>query len=302
MLNFLAQQGPLPFYLVEGGSQDAALKVAITMLIGFAMFFGMLQLPARARRPVVVTITMLFGAFYFVQWLWPVPIKMEPTEIPLNGVEGFGKLLQDGVPIMSSILQTLNGILLGLGVYSVVKIHSTRISKKHVDAPFSIVLLLSFLAMLITGFADYNQVLRDPKLADQANWGIVQYAKDMMFDGMLQSMDAAMFSIIAFFILSAAYRAFRIRSVEATILLGTALIMMLSLMGLVEFASGEVIKGVTGGDPGHFANNFALKTVADWIRGNVQAPGIRALEFGVGIGALSMGLRLWLSLEKGGSK
>ncbi len=298
MFELLAQQAP---FMAEGGSQDAKVKVIITTLLGFAMFYGLLKVPVRARRPIIISMTLIFGLFYFAQWLWPTPIQLDAGELPRNASETIGKKLQDGVPVLSSILQTLNGFLLGLGVYSVLSIHSKRVMKKHVDAPFSIVLLVSLFAMLIVGFVDYNQVLQKPDIADPANWGPIQYAKDMMFDGMLQSMDAAMFSIIAFFILSAAYRAFRIRSIEATILLGTALIMMLSLMGLVEFQSGEMIKQITGGDPGHFANNFALKAVADWIKGNIQAPGIRALEFGVGIGALSMGLRLWLSLEKGGT-
>jgi hypothetical protein len=116
-------------------------------------------------------------------------------------------------------------------------------------------------------------------------------------------MDAAMFSIIAFFILFAAYRAFRIRSVESTILLGTALIVMLSLMAGIEYYTSEVLlRGITGGDVSHFANNFSLVEIRAWISNNVQAPGIRALGWGTTIGAVSMGLRLWLSLEKGGGK
>ncbi|MEZ5162691.1 MAG: hypothetical protein R2688_02865 [Fimbriimonadaceae bacterium] len=40
--------------------------------------------------------------------------------------------------------------------------------------------------------------------------------------------------------------------------------------------------------------------VAGWLRSNMQIPAIRAIEFGVGLGALAMGLRIWLGLEKGG--
>ena len=104
-----------------------------------------------------------------------------------------------------------------------------------------------------------------------------------------------MFSIIAFYILSAAYRAFRIRSVEATILLASALIMMLSLMGAVEYMWNGLFD-----HSGAFVANFQLTEIARWIRDTFQTPGIRALEFGIGLGALAMGLRLWLSLEKGG--
>ena len=205
------------------------------------------------------------------------------------------------LPGISSITQTLTALLLGLGVYSVLRVHSTKLIKKQKDWLFSLVLLISMFTMVTVGYMDYSQVQGDPNKVNQANWGAVQYAKDFLFDGMLQAMDAAMFSSIAFFILFAAYRAFRIRSVESTVLLGTALIVMLSLMGLAEYAlSKQVIDNITGGNPGHFMNNFALNQIRNWIQIYVQGPGILALGWGIGIGSLSMGLPLWLSLDKSG--
>jgi hypothetical protein len=114
---------------------------------------------------------------------------------------------------------------------------------------------------------------------------------------MLQQMDAAMFSLIAFFILSAAYRAFRVRSVEATILLATALLFIVSLMGIVE----PLWNQISGTDPSSFRYNFSLTSISSWMTRSVQTPSIRAIDFGIGIGALAMGLRLWLSLEKAGT-
>src|SRR5262249_52988207 len=118
--------------------------------------------------------------------------------------------------------------------------------------------------------------------------------------GQFQVMESAMFSIIAFFILSAAYRAFRIRSIEATILLAAALIMMLSLMGGLVHAWDGTVSNLAHWQPDSFWNNFKLTDGSNWIKSTLQTPAIRAIEFGVGIGALAMGLRLWLSLEKGG--
>jgi hypothetical protein len=111
-------------------------------------------------------------------------------------------------------------------------------------------------------------------------------------------MDAAMFSVIAFYILSAAYRAFRVRSVEATILLGTALIVILSLMGAVSGLWDDAVKSAANGNT--FILNFQLTVVADWIRNTFQTSSLRGISFGVGIGLLAMGLRIWLSLERTG--
>jgi hypothetical protein len=132
------------------------------------------------------------------------------------------------------------------------------------------------------------------------NWQPVNYAQDLLFEGIYQQMDSAMFSMIAFFILSAAYRAFRIRSVEATVMMASALILMLNLMGALTYAWGEGINNLVVQTGNPFLMNFKLNVFADWLRSTMQIPAIRAIDFGVGLGALAMGLRLWLGLEKGG--
>jgi hypothetical protein len=120
---------------------------------------------------------------------------------------------------------------------------------------------------------------------------------------MLQQMDAAMFSLIAFFILSAAYRAFRARSVEATVLLMAALIVILSLMGALSSLWGSGVDVIAGKNhPNSFVENFQLATIAKWIKDTLQTSSIRGLDFGVGIGLLAMALRLWLSLEQMGAE
>jgi hypothetical protein len=163
---------------------------------------------------------------------------------------------------------------------------------------FSALLIASLITMVVFGYWDWNMKKNDPTVVE--NWTFVQLTSDLLFDGMFQVMESAMFSIIAFFILSAAYRAFRIRSIEATILLAAALVVMLSLMGaLVHWWDGQV-STMAGWESDHFANNFRLSEMANWISANLRTPGIRAIEFGVGLGALAMGLRLWLSLERGG--
>jgi hypothetical protein len=115
-------------------------------------------------------------------------------------------------------------------------------------------------------------------------------------------MDAAMFSLIAFYILSAAYRAFRARSVEATVLLISALIVILSLMGLVQSNWDKAIDATYIATHIEFLKNIRLDDLSTWLRNTMQTSSIRGLDFGVGIGLLAMALRLWLSLEKIGAE
>ena len=49
-----------------------------------------------------------------------------------------------------------------------------------------------------------------------------------LFDGVYNPLSATMFSLLAFFVASASYRAFRARTKEATILLSAAMIILLA--------------------------------------------------------------------------
>jgi hypothetical protein len=313
-MNLLAQAAPPPdynFWGLEPGSQKLQLWLIGALVFGGLMVFLMTFVPTRARKPIVWTFTFLAGGFYILYWLWPQPIAADiDHEIPRNSVESVGFWLSSAQLKVADVSNVLAAFLLGLGVFSILSIHLKRIFKKHEDRFFSIVLIVSMLAMIWFGYADW--ILREfrakevyaatPTLMVWENQGF-----DLMFDGMLQQMDAAMFSMIAFFILSAAYRAFRVRSVEATVLMASALILMFSLMGAVETPFAGFIDSLTANtnsahvpDPGHWLNNLKIATIGNWVKSFLQVPSLRALEFGVGLGALAMGLRLWLGLEKGG--
>jgi len=182
-------------------------------------------------------------------------------------------------------------------------VHGRKVVKMQKDWFFSLVLLGSSIVMVVIGYMDWasRQGPSGPGLDDHQNWQTINYAKDFLFEGFLQQMDAAMFSIIAFFILSAAYRAFRVRSVEATVLLATALVVMLSLMGAVTNAWQGGIDTLAHGSKDAFVQNLSLDTIRSWLTNTVQTPSIRGIDFGIGIGSMAMGLRLWLSLERTGS-
>lgn len=290
------------FWSGEFGSTGLWIGILATLALGFGMMFLFSIAPTRARKFIVGGFTFIAGLFYVLLYFWPSAPQKKAGEIPRDLTESVSFWLQDSVSIVGTIANILTVFLLGLGIYSLLRIHAGKLMKMQKDWVFSLILLIAMFSMVFFGYADFIQKHREggELLNFPENWGFVQYAKDLLFDGLLQQMDAAMFSLIAFFILSAAYRAFRIRSIESTILLAAALIMMLSLMGGLEYIWSQGVNKITGDDPGSFLNNFKLKAMADWISSNVQTPSLRAIDFGIGVGALAMGLRLWLSLERGG--
>lgn len=302
MLPFLAQADDLElnFWRLAPGPTTIWIILGL-FVVGMAIMFAMLQMPTRLRRPIQAATIFLAGLFWVLVFLLPRPIdaQLPKDERPQGVIQGLSYWLADAIPVVTSFSNVITAFLLGLGVFSLVRIHLTRVIKKQNDWPFSVILLVSIVFMAAWSYTAWLFGLGENKLAYEEQWPLPYYMRDLLFDGMLQVMEAAMFSLIAFFILSAAYRAFRIRSVEATILLTAALIAMLSLMGGVVVAwdnlvnPNELKEGIQ--------SNLTLSAISGFIRDNLQTPGIRAIDFGIGLGALAMGLRLWLSLERAGA-
>ncbi|MGV3617207.1 MAG: hypothetical protein ACO1SV_17915 [Fimbriimonas sp.] len=292
----LAQAAPPSFWNAPNGSGELFLKIGIALLLGIGFVFALMAAPAQARRPIVAGITFISGLFYVLYWIYPSPIDRQPDEAPRNAAEGLSFWIADAQPVVANLSNIIAAFMIGLGIFSLLRIHVRKVAKAQKDWFYSAVLLFSMFLMVIFGYWDWiqRQSPAGATMSAGVGWGFPQYARDLLFDGLLQQMEAAMFSIVAFYILSAAYRAFRARSAEATILLVTALILMTSLLGVVTFAWDNSFIVKSGGD------NLKITEVASWIQNYLQTPAIRGIDFGVGIGLLAMGLRIWLSLEKTG--
>ena len=106
-------------------------------------------------------------------------------------------------------------------------------------------------------------------------------ADHFVYEGLFAPLGAAMFSLLAFYIATAAFRSFRIRSLEALIMMIPALIVML----------GQIPQG-----PLYL--HESLPEVRFWLLENISTPAFRAIVFGALIAGLAMAVRMWLSLEK----
>ncbi|MBI5777900.1 MAG: hypothetical protein HZA49_00390 [Planctomycetes bacterium] len=110
---------------------------------------------------------------------------------------------------------------------------------------------------------------------------------DWVFKHGITPLSATMFSIIGFFIASAAFRTFRARSIEATLLLVAAVIIMLGQTPL-----GQML---WQGIPDIMVWLFTVPTTA----------AKRALLFGIAMGSIAFSLRIIFGIERsylGGGK
>ncbi|GBC94011.1 hypothetical protein HRbin15_02516 [bacterium HR15] len=265
------------------------------IVLGFLAFFvGMIPLmqalPPRGRRLLIGAVTFLAGAIFAAEFFLPVDKKGE-------------NWLSPAIEPAQSTLQIINALALGLGTYGLMRLHLRNIVQKRAQWGYSVVLILAFLAMGF--FSVWNTLAEKGELPKT---GFLNKGFGLLFDNMYIPLDAAMFSLIAFYIFSAAYRAFRIRSIEASILMFTAMTVMIGIvmlgniisyswLGLPVEQTPEMEKNPFS--PANIAYNLALPRVAYWILQVLNAPVQRAIEFGVGIGGLAMAIRLWLSLERG---
>ena len=101
-----------------------------------------------------------------------------------------------------------------------------------------------------------------------------------LYDYVFFPCNATMFALLAFFIASAAFRAFRARNVEAALLLGAAILVMLGLVPI-----------------GRLMWDW-FPDAQEWIVRYLNTAGRRAIMMGAALGAIATGLRIILGLER----
>ena len=163
------------------------------------------------------------------------------------------------------------GFTMLLGVDSLLRSNLKRLVGRTPGWPYAAVLLAGFAFTLAAGI--YNWATTRSLLTLGSPFMFV-------YTFVIVPLQATMFAVLAFFIASAAYRAFRARTLEATLLLVTAAIVMI----------GRVPVGAELWDK--------LPVLADWIMEVPQMAAKRGIVIGVALGTIAMSLRVILGLER----
>jgi len=162
-----------------------------------------------------------------------------------------------------------------LGGASLVRTHGRRVKAKARDWRYSLVTLVSFFTVLIVGFLKLGGppgLTGDP--TDSSSW------LELIFGSVLSPLHATLYSLLAFYVASASYRAFRAKSLETAVLLGSALMVLL----------GRIPVGVT---------LLRFDSLSLWLLKVPNTAGQRALMIGVALGVVALAVRLVLGLERG---
>ena len=115
-----------------------------------------------------------------------------------------------------------------LGGFNLLKMQLLKVFRKQSGWQYSLFAIGGFILAIVAGFF----YIGDPNVA----WGTHVTAKGTLFKWiftyMFAPMQATMFALLAFFVASASYRAFRIRNFEATLLLVSGIIIMIDRVPL----------------------------------------------------------------------
>ena len=176
----------------------------------------------------------------------------------------------------------VGGFTLLLGVVSIVRVNWAAVARRKEGWPYKVLTLLAVFAMAIPSVlpASWFPVSWSP-LFGRAEGSVF----DWLFTYLQAPMMATMFATLAFYIASAAYRAFRARSAEATILLITATAVMLWRVPM-----GEAFLNLFPGDIPELLNTY--------IMGGANMAVQRGIIIGAALGAASMSLRIILGIER----
>jgi hypothetical protein len=161
-----------------------------------------------------------------------------------------------------------------IGLINLTRVHVNSIRQRRPIWRYSLVLVVSMYAMVVVSlisspFAiDPTGAVIPPALMDMVNpiWEFLYYK-------ILVSINASIFSLLAFFIASAAYRAFKARSVESTLFLLAGLLVVIGQAP----ASDLIWPGFSG--------------IRDWIMAFPTTAGERGILIGVALGVIAFSVR-----------
>ena len=214
-------------------------------------------------------------------------------QIPLIITFFIGTLLTVSVfiPPMESIKETFTlyfdiiaVFAFFLGGSNLLRVHLTKLSKRKRDWTYSIVTVAGFAIVLIIGLFKIGNpggIAASPT-ADGALF-------QKLFDYILVPLGSTMYALLAFFVASASYRAFRAKNREATILLIAAFIILLGRTPLGMMLTSWMPEQLSV---------LQIPNLAVWILNAPNLAGQRAIMIGIGLGVVSMSIRIILGIER----
>jgi len=208
------------------------------------------------KRELPLLITAVIGLFMLLSFFVPHHVVSVPADF-----------LQQCAVIVVAFGYVLGGA-------NALTVNLSAIARRQPDWPYKLVLVATLLFTVLIG------------LKEGRHWQDSSTISMFLYNQVYSSMQATMFALLAFFIASAAFRAFRVRTVEAGLLAAAALIVMLGRVPIGDQLTAWLPEPVR------------LGAVQDWIMNVPQNAAKRAVLMGAALGVMATGLRVILGIER----
>lgn len=210
------------------------------------------------KRRVPLLLTAFVGITYVVQFF-----------VPHRPFSGMQDLLTDWVQIIAAFA-------IWLGALNLMKVSGDSVYKRDKGWPFAGVIIVCFIATSVVGFF-FSGMARFQDPGTPFDW---------IYQNVYNPLSSTMFAMLAFYVASASYRAFRARNREATLLLVAGFLVMLGRVPVGDSLTRFLPEG------------YRLSNFSDWIMNVPNTAGQRAIMIGIALGTVSTSLRLILGIER----
>jgi len=184
----------------------------------------------------------------------------------------------------------ISGFAIILGQLSLIKVNSSKIINKTQNWQYYLAGMVSFFVMVLCGVLwgtqDAPGLLGNGTLV--SSWlGVKPF--EYLFNNIYQHLSSTMFALLAFFIASAAYRAFIMRSFESNLLMIAAVIVMLGRTSIGTSFTAWLPQGW---------RFLHLPNIADFIVSFPTNAAQRAIMISAALGIVGSSLRILLGIER----
>lgn len=210
----------------------------------------------RSGRVLATVVAIVVGLFVLADMF----VSTWSGEGALGGlkqaINGIGYFLVSWAAIVSAFA-------LFLGFANVVSVHWSRVRTQKPGAMYSIVLLLSLFGTLGLGLG-----------------GPLSANSQFIFNYILQPLEATFFALLALFVATAAFRVFRVRSMESFFFVLFAVIVLLGQVPVSIYLWSE------------------FPVIKDWVLNVPTLAGVRGILLGVSLGVIATGLRVLMGADR----
>lgn len=210
------------------------------------------------KRQAPLLLVFLCGLFMAIQYFVPLKESQYVYQVALDW------------------LQIIGIFAAPLGIFSMIYVQVQKVRRRNDGWGYAIINLVSLAVMLVLGVIPGSKAL-------EGNSAFM-----LLFEHVYIPIQATMFSLLAFYIATAAYRAFRARTLVATIVLLSAVIVMLGRVPL-----GSSISFWSAWLPA-----LSIPSIAGWIMNVPNMAAMRAIAMGLGLGAVATAMKIVLGIER----